>query len=98
MLFRRLIVPGLLLLMSLGVTSTAHAEESGLDIKVLSERPAVLLTNNTGKACQIVGGSALGTVAFTKVEQDGKVIAAQPTEVSFRREPGIASDSTPSGT
>ncbi len=83
MLFRRLIVPGLLLLMSLGVTSTAHAEESGLDIKVLSAGPAVLLTNNTGKACQIVGGSALGTVAFTKVEQDGKVIAAQPTEVSF---------------
>jgi von Willebrand factor type D domain len=58
---------------------------SGLDIKVRASdplKPVIVLTNNSGKACQ-VANTALGTVALTRVEQDGKAIAPIPINVAF---------------
>ncbi len=86
MLPRRIILPALTLLMALGTALPAHAAESGLDISIRSAdpaRPVLTLTNSGAEPCQVVGGSSRGTVAFVKVEQAGKAIAAQPIEVSF---------------
>src|SRR5262249_21549421 len=54
-------------------------------IKVRASDPlkaVIVLTNNSGKACQ-VANTTLGTVALTRVEQDGKAIAPIPMHVTF---------------
>ncbi len=59
---------------------------SGLEIQVRATDPAkavVVLTNAGDQPCQVVGGSSLGTVAFTSVVQEGKAIEPLPVEVSF---------------
>lgn len=58
---------------------------SGLDIKVRASdplKPVIVLTNTSGKACQ-VANTAVGTVALTRVEQDGKTVVPIPVGVAF---------------
>ena len=60
--------------------------QSGLDVKVRATDPAkpvVVLTNSSDRPCQVVTESGLGTVAYTSVTQDGRVIEPLPLEVSF---------------
>lgn len=74
------------LLLTALVTLPAQAAPSGLDIQIRgadSAKPIVILTNNTGRACQVVTGSPMGTIAITRAEQDGEAIQPLPLEVSF---------------
>ena len=60
-------------------------EESELSATINSQDPAssrLVLKNNSPAACQIAT-TAIGTVAITKVMQDGKEIKPAPLEVAF---------------
>jgi hypothetical protein len=82
----RLILLILLSLPALVIGGPAHGSESGLEVLVNAAdpvKPAVVLTNRGDQPCQIAGGSTLGTVGLTRVQQEGKDIEALPGDVSF---------------
>lgn len=67
------------------VSSPAYAFDSSLKATVQTKDPAkpVLVLTNIGNApCQVID-SNLGTVAITKVVQDGKTIKPLPIQVKF---------------
>jgi hypothetical protein len=68
-----------------GALTTEQAGQ-GLEIVLRGEdplKPAVVLTNRSAQACHVIGGTTLGTVALTKVQQDGADLAPVPLRVSF---------------
>jgi hypothetical protein len=70
----------------LGFAAPAHAAEAGLAVTTRTTdplAPVMVLTNRGTQACQAVGGSSLGTVAYTSVEQGGAAVSPIPIDVTF---------------
>jgi hypothetical protein len=71
----------------------ALADETGLVVTTRTSdplKPVMVLTNRGAQACQVVGGSSLGTVAYTRVEQGGVAVEALPVQVTFPEHAGFA--------
>jgi hypothetical protein len=70
----------------LSFAAPAQAAESGLVVTARTVdplAPVMVLTNRAAAACQAVGGSSLGTVAYTRVEQGGTAVEPIPVQVTF---------------
>jgi hypothetical protein len=79
----------LALLMSLAVPSPAAAAGGGLRLDLRGAdptKPSMVLTNGGATACSVVAGP-LGTLALTKVEQNGQVIT--PTGAQANADEGF---------